>query len=58
MALQMDELKTWGIMADWRYSYFTMMPTYQAMVIRKFGEFVRKNMAFRGDRPIFWSVEK
>jgi isoleucyl-tRNA synthetase len=58
MMLQMNEMQEWGIMADWRYSYFTMMPTYQAMVLRKFSEFIRKGMVFRGDQPVFWSVEK
>lgn len=33
------------------------MPTYQSMVLRKFGEFIRKGLVFRGDRPVFWSVE-
>ena len=57
MMLQMSELQQWGIMTDWRYSYFTLMPSYQAMVLRVFGQFMRKGLVFRGDRPIFWSVE-
>ena len=57
MMAQMAELQHWGVMTDWRYSYFTMMPTYQSMVLRKFGEFIRKGLVFRGDRPVFWSVE-
>ena len=28
MLLQMEEFGKWGIMTDWRYSYFTMMPAY------------------------------
>jgi isoleucyl-tRNA synthetase len=58
MMLQMEELQQWGIMTDWRYSYFTMMPAYQAMVLRKFAEFLRKGIVFRGDRPVYWSVQK
>jgi isoleucyl-tRNA synthetase len=57
MMLQMNELQQWGIMTDWRYSYFTLMPSYQAMVIRKFGQFMQKGMVTRSDRPVFWSVE-
>ena len=30
---QMTEFSQWGIMTDWRYSYFTMQPEYQAMVL-------------------------
>jgi isoleucyl-tRNA synthetase len=54
----MNELQQWGIMTDWRHSYFTMMPNYQAMVLRKFGELIRKKMVYRGNRPVFWSIEK
>jgi len=58
MAVQMAELQQWGIMTDWRYSYFTMMPSYQAMVLRKFKEFIEKRMVVWGDRPVLWSTEK
>lgn len=47
----------WGIMSDWRLSYFTLMPTYQSMVIKKFAKFASKGMIFRGDRPVFWSID-
>ena len=57
MMIQMAELQQWGIMADWRYSYFSLMPAYQSMVIRKFGQLIRNKMVFRGDRPVFWSVK-
>lgn len=55
--LQMAEFQKWGIMTDWRYSYFTMMPAYQTMVLRSFQKFVKKGLVFRGNRPIFWSVK-
>lgn len=28
MMLQMNEMKQWGIMADWRQSYSTLDPRY------------------------------
>jgi len=52
----MNDLKKWGIMTDWRHSYYTMMPEYQAMVLNKFSQFVNKGMVDRSDRPVFWSV--
>ena len=57
MAVQMSELQQWGIITDWRYSYFTMMPAYQAMVLRKFNEFIQRRMVAWSDRPVLWSVE-
>ena len=57
MLLQMSEMKQWGIMADWRQSYSTLAPRYQAMVIRTFGSLIERGLVFRGERPIFWSVQ-
>lgn len=56
--VQMAELQDWGIMADWRHSYFTLMPQYQAMVLRQFAALIRKKLIYRGSRPVFWSVGK
>lgn len=53
---QMNDHKKWGIMTDWRHSYYTMMPEYQAMVLNKFSQLVNKGMIDRSDRPVFWSV--
>lgn len=30
---QMQDCEKWGIMSDWRYSYMTMMPDYEAYVL-------------------------
>lgn len=57
MAVQMAELQQWGIMTDWRYSYFTLLPLYQSMVLRSFSTFVQKRMVTWSDRPVLWSVE-
>lgn len=54
----MNELQQWGIMADWRYSYFSMMPKYQATTLRKFADLIRKGYIYRGSRPVFWSTSK
>jgi isoleucyl-tRNA synthetase len=52
----MNELAQWGIMTDWRYSYFTLMPAYQAMVIRTFGELIDRRLVLWSDRPVLWST--
>ena len=54
----MNELSQWGIMTDWRYSYFTMQPEYQAMVLREFGNMMKKRVVYWGDRPALWSVKE
>lgn len=58
MVLQMEEQKDlWGIMSDWRLSYFTMMPAYQSMVLKSFAKLIAQGHVFRGDRPVFWSID-
>jgi len=53
-------------MSDWRFSYFTMskffilnysVPSYEAMVLERFGNLFRKKLIYRGSRAVFWSVE-
>lgn len=52
-------------MTDWRYSYLTMMPDYEASVLESFAEMLRRKpgrrganeeLIFRGSRAVFWSV--
>ena len=54
---QMNDLSKWGILTDFRYSYFTMMPEYEANVIERFADLMDKRMVSRGSRPVFWSVD-
>ena len=54
---QMSDLSKWGILTDFRYSYFTMMPTYEANVVERFADLLDKKMVKVGDRPVFWSVQ-
>jgi len=54
----MNDLSKWGILTDFRYSYFTMMPAYEANVIERFADLMDKRMVSRGSRPVFWSVEQ
>ena len=56
--VQMDDLSKWGILTDFRYSYFTMMPTYEANVLERFADLIEKKLVMRGDRPVFWSVDQ
>mmetsp|Transcript_3334 Transcript_3334/g.5538 ORF Transcript_3334/g.5538 Transcript_3334/m.5538 type:complete len:219 (+) Transcript_3334:634-1290(+) len=58
LMVQMNELQQWGVMADWRYSYFTSMPAYQSMVLRSFADLIKRNQIYWGDRPVLWSVKE
>ena len=53
---QMRDLTQWGILTDFRYSYMTMMPQYEANVLDRFADLADKKMIKTGSRPVFWSV--
>jgi len=55
---QMEDYKQWGILTDFRYSSFTMMPLYEANVLERFADLVQKKLVERGNRAVFWSVER
>ncbi len=38
---QMQDYTQWGIMTDWRYSYLTMMPDYEASVLESLAKLLR-----------------
>jgi len=38
----MQDYTKWGIMTDWRYSYLTMMPDYEASVLEAFSKMLRQ----------------
>lgn len=60
----MQDYEKWGIMADWRYSYMTMMPDYEGYVLEQFANLLQKkgtrkdkDLIFRGNRAVFWSID-
>ena len=56
--MQMKDLSTWGILTDYRYSYLTMSPQYEANVLDRFADLIDKKMVRTGSRPVFWSVKQ
>ena len=56
--MQMRDLSAWGILTDFRYSYLTMMPAYEANVLDRFADMLDRGMIKTGARPVFWSVKQ
>ena len=54
----MEDLTKWAILTDFRYSYFTSMPAYEANVLDRFADLFDMKMIERGSRPVFWSVNQ
>ena len=61
---QMQDYTQWGIMTDWRYSYLTMMPDYEASVLDSLAKLLRQrgrgqsDLIYRGSRAVFWSTDQ
>ena len=54
----MRDFSNWGILTDFRYSYMTMMPAYEATVLDRFADMIDRGMVRTGSRPVFWSVKQ
>lgn len=54
---QIEGFLRWGIMHDYRHSYMSINPNYEANVIETFGTMLSKGLVYRGERPVFWSAK-
>jgi len=53
--IQREQLKKLGLFTDYDKYYITLDKKYEAEQIRIFAEMVRKNLVYRGWKPIYWS---
>lgn len=54
--VQLEEMKRFGILADWDNPYMTMDFSSEAAIAAELLKFVRKKMVYRALRPVLWSV--
>ncbi|MBI4208826.1 MAG: isoleucine--tRNA ligase [Deltaproteobacteria bacterium] len=54
--IQKKEFQRLGVMGDWEHPYLTMDPSYEATIVREFGQMVRAGGVYRGRKPIHWCV--
>jgi isoleucyl-tRNA synthetase len=54
---QIESFIRWGIMHDYRHSYMSINPNYEANVIETFATMLNKGLVYRGKRPVFWSAD-
>lgn len=55
VARQMDGFKRLNVLADWEHPYITYQKEFEAAQIRVFGEMVKKELIFKGMKPVYWS---
>tara|TARA_B100001123_G_scaffold450778_1_gene623622 strand:- start:2426 stop:5266 length:2841 start_codon:yes stop_codon:yes gene_type:complete len=54
--LMKEEFKRLGILGLWDDPYLTMNYAYQAAIVRSLGTFVKKNIVYKGKKPVHWCI--
>ena len=53
---QRGQFQRLGVLADWEREYRTLLPEYEATILRTFAEFVEKGLVYRSKKPVYWSI--
>jgi len=54
--IQKGQFRRLGVFGDWDHPYLTLLPSYEATVLRTFGSLVAKNLVYRSEKPVYWST--
>lgn len=55
VALQVEDLKALGTVADYENPYITLNKDYEAKQLEIFADMALKGMIYKGHRPVYWS---
>ncbi|MGM0602498.1 MAG: isoleucine--tRNA ligase [Bacillota bacterium] len=51
---QRDQFKRLGVWGEWENPYLTLAPEYEVKQIEVFGEMAKKDLFYRGKKPVHW----
>jgi isoleucyl-tRNA synthetase len=54
--LQRGQFKRLGVFGDWENPYLTLNKEYEADELRLLADIVAKGFAYRGKKPVYWSI--
>ncbi|MXY23524.1 MAG: isoleucine--tRNA ligase [Acidobacteria bacterium] len=54
--IQREGFRRLGVLGAWREPYLTMRYPYQATIVRALGEFVKRDLVYRGKKPVHWCI--
>src|ERR1041384_5592352 len=54
--IQRTQFKRLGVLGDWDNPYLTLNKEYEADELRLFADIVEKGFAYRGKKPVYWSI--
>jgi len=55
--IQEKQFQRLGVLADWEQKILTMHPQYEAEEVFLLSQLVKKNLIYRGKRPIHWCIK-
>ena len=55
--IQREEFQRLGVFGEWEQPYLTMLPAYEASIIREFGKFVERGGVYKGLKPVLWCTQ-
>ncbi|HTL61661.1 MAG TPA: isoleucine--tRNA ligase [Nitrospira sp.] len=55
--IQREEFQRLGVIGDWQNPYLTMIPAYEATIVREFGKFVERGGVYKGLKPVLWCTQ-
>ncbi len=57
IAIQRNDFKRLGVVADWKNPYKTMDFNFEANIIRSLGKIIEAGHLHRGSKPVYWCEE-
>ena len=57
IAIQRNDFKRLGVLADWKNPYKTMDFKFEADIVRSLGKIIKSGHLTRGSKPVYWCEE-
>ncbi len=55
--IQKEQFIRLGVFADWENPYLTLNPSYEAIIVKSFGELYENGYIYRDLKPVYWCYE-
>lgn len=55
--IQREQFRRLGVFADWDNPYLTLNPSYEANIIRAFGQLAKNGYIYRDLKPVYWCYD-
>ena len=55
--IQKEQFIRLGVFGDWENPYLTLNPSYEATIVKSFGELYDKGFIYRDLKPVYWCYE-